>query len=80
MTCPACGNAAPAEPVAGDMAVCAVCARSLVLGPETCRLATDSDVLLLSDGERTVLKAARPATWRADVKARKTALMGGGAR
>ena len=71
MTCPACGQQTSDQPTVAALTVCEVCARSLVLLEDGARLATAEDVRALSPGDVQALRLARPASWRADVNARR---------
>ena len=74
MTCPSCATDLSQMP--DGIGVCPTCARSVVKDEAGVRFATDQDLQALTAGEQAALRKARPATWRADVAARKKQIRG----
>lgn len=59
MTCPACGNLVPAEPIVLNLALCPSCLASLVIVDGGCRRATGEDTTGLADRDLAALRKAR---------------------
>lgn len=59
MTCPACGNAVPDEPVLDTLTICPTCLASLVREGYHYRRAVAEDTLYLTDPELAALRKAR---------------------
>mgnify|MGYP001587776623 FL=1 len=72
MTCPQCQTALQSQDfnTPGGVMVCPTCARSLVQDKGQPRVARAADLLALTPGQIAELRQARPAAWRADVRAR----------
>lgn len=75
LTCPACAAPIEAAPVAGDIGICPVCARSVVLDGSM-RLATGADLTGLTESQVKALRAARPRAWREAQRAVKARIKG----
>lgn len=78
-TCPNCTCVLPDNPVmVQNLTVCqnTDCARTVVVGDDGARLASDADVKVLSEAERSQLRKLRPAAWRENTKLRLAAIRG----
>ena len=58
LRCPNCGASLPADPVTGQIVICLICLRSVVLGDPP-RLAVAADTTTLSDAALAALRRAR---------------------
>lgn len=58
MTCPACGNLVPGDPVVRNVTICA-CLVSLVIEGGACRRATGDDTGALDERELAALRKRR---------------------
>lgn len=59
MSCPACGNLVPPEPILDALTICPSCLSSLVLEGESCRRAVSTDTAVLSEAQLAQLRKAR---------------------
>lgn len=59
MSCPACGNLVPREPVVDAVGICPSCLASVVLTGEAVRRATAEDTVGLTESQLAKLRTVR---------------------